>query len=140
MRVVEIEEKDIRKLREEALKAFPVEACALLFGKRGNGKFLVKLARITRNKLCSSARFEVDAQEFYNALKKAEGEGLELLGFFHSHHAKPEPSQIDLQGMRLWEGYVWLIFSTLDYSMKAYLMSESKVEEVEVRIKNGSED
>lgn len=140
MRILEIEDKDVRRLRREAVKAFPVEACALLFGERKSEKFLVKRVQVTRNKLESQVRFEVDAQEFYNALKKAEEEGLELIGFFHSHHAKPEPSQIDLQGMRLWEGYVWLILSTLDYSMKAYLVSESKVEEVEVRIKGSFKD
>ena len=59
---------------------------------------------------------------------------MELLGFFHSHHAKPDPSQIDLQSMRLWEGYVWLIFSTMDYSMKAYLMDEGEVEELKVKV------
>ena len=135
MKVVELIERDARMLKKEALKAFPIEACALLFGKRRNGKFLVKRIQITKNKLGSSVRFEVDAQEFYNALKKAEEDGLELLGFFHSHHAGPEPSQIDLRGMRLWEEHVWLIFSTVNRSMKAYLMKEGEGEELEIRVK-----
>ncbi|MCD6529423.1 M67 family metallopeptidase [Candidatus Bathyarchaeota archaeon] len=134
MKTVEFRGRDVIGMREEAVKAFPVEACGLLFGERKDEKFLVRRVQITKNKLGSTVRFEVDAQEFYNALKKAEEESMELLGFFHSHHAKPEPSQIDLQSMRLWEGYVWLIFSTMDYSMKAYLMDEGEVEELKVKV------
>ena len=64
MKTVEFRGRDVIRMREEAVKAFPVEACGLLFGERKDEKFLVRRVQITKNKLGSTVRFEVDAQEF----------------------------------------------------------------------------
>jgi len=114
-------------LREEARKAYPVEACALLFGKLTEKEAVVERVVVTPNVLRSTARFEIDSKAFYDAFTKASRDGLEFIGFFHSHPAPANPSSVDLQFMRLWGDAVWLIFSSIDNNFSAFRMKKGRV-------------
>ena len=134
MNTLKLSERDLEILKSKALKVFPIEACALLFGEKDLSKYIVKWVLPTENKLNSPVRFEVDAQEFYKAIKKAEEKGLEFLGFFHSHQSDPTPSSIDLKFMELWENTIWLIFSTTTKSLGAYIMINGETEKLKIKI------
>jgi len=114
-------------LREEARKAYPVEACALLFGKLTEKEAVVEKVVVTPNVLMSTARFEIDSKAFYDAFTKASRDGLEFIGFFHSHPAPANPSSVDLQFMRLWGDAVWLIFSSINNNFSAFQMKKGRV-------------
>lgn len=114
-------------LREEARKAYPVEACALLFGKLTEKEAVVERVVVTPNVLRSTARFEIDSKAFYDAFTKASRDGLEFIGFFHSHPAPANPSSVDLQFMRLWGDAVWLIFSSINNNFSAFQMKKGRV-------------
>jgi proteasome lid subunit RPN8/RPN11 len=114
-------------LKEAAQKAHPVEACALLFGKLTNKEAGVERIIVTRNVLASPVRFEIDPVAFYDAFKEAEKDGLEFVGFFHSHPAPARPSNIDLHFMQLWGYVVWLIFSSIDNNFGAFQIKNSEV-------------
>ena len=94
-------EKQISTLIEEARRKHPVEACGLLFGHITEREMLIKRIVPTRNLLDSPTRFRISPEEFVRHLSKAEGEGLRLIGFYHSHPADPAPSSIDLEYMKL---------------------------------------
>lgn len=81
---------------------YPVEACAVLFGKLTEKEAVVKRAVVAPNKLQSTVRFEIDPETFAEAFTKADKEGLDFIGLFHSHPAPAEPSLIDLKYMKLW--------------------------------------
>ncbi len=114
-------------LKKEVQRAHPIEACALLFGKLSKKEASVEKIVVTPNVLASSVRFEIDPQAFYDALKEAEKDGLEFIGFFHSHPAPAHPSTIDLHFMRLWGDVVWLIFSSVDNNFGAFQFKNGEV-------------
>jgi len=125
--ILRLSSEQLRLLNEAAQKSYPVEACALLFGKLGKKEAIVKRIVITTNVLQSSVRFEIDSKVFYDAFTKAAENGLGFIGFFHSHPAPANPSSVDLQFMRLWSDAVWLIFSSADNKFAAFKIRNSKL-------------
>jgi len=114
-------------LRKEARKAYPVEACGLLFGKLTEKEAVVERVVVTPNVLKSTVGFEIDSKAFYDAFIEADKEGLEFIGFFHCHPASATPSSVDLRFMRLWGDAVWLIFSSTENEFAAFQMKKSSV-------------
>ncbi|MCW4055240.1 MAG: M67 family metallopeptidase, partial [Candidatus Bathyarchaeota archaeon] len=129
-----ISRQDIAHLRSEAERVRPVEACALLFGRLSGSDCGVTKVVDTENRLQSTERFEVDPEVAVAALSKAEEEGLDLVGLFHSHSAPAVPSTVDLQFMRLWGDAVWLILSLTDGDFSAYQLLDRKLREVHIDI------
>jgi len=120
-------------LREEARRVHPVEACAILFGKTTQGEAVLKRVVTVPNALNSTARFEIDPKAFFDAFMKADKDGLEFIGLFHSHPAPIYPSGVDLEFMRLWGDAVWLILSSVTDDFAAFQMTDGKVCAVNVK-------
>jgi len=114
---------------------YPVEACALLFGKLNKKEAIVEKVAVTPNILRSAVRFEIDSKAFYDAFTAAAKDKLEFVGFFHSHPAPPDPSSVDLEFMRLWGDAVWLIYSSTDNNFGAFQMRKNKVQSLELGTK-----
>ena len=131
-----LNQSQVDLLIEEAYRSNPIEACALLFGKSSKDGFLVKNVVVAPNILSSTVEFKIDPQSVIVELEKAETDGLELVGFFHSHPAAPYPSAIDLKNMKLCINYGWLIFSLTEVKMAAYLLRNSAVEVLQLRIES----
>jgi proteasome lid subunit RPN8/RPN11 len=119
--------QQLKLLEREARKKYPVEACALLFGKLTEKEVTVERVAVTPNVLESTVRFEIDPKAFYNAFTKANKDGLDFIGFFHSHPAPAEPSSVDLQFMRLWTDAIWLIFSSTEHRFAAFQTRNGEV-------------
>jgi len=131
--ILRIKSQQLRLLREEAGKAHPIEACALLFGKMNRRQAVLERVVTTPNVLKSSVRFEIDPKTFYDAFMQADNDGLEFIGLFHSHPASAYPSSVDLEFMRLWGDAVWLIMSSTDNDFAAFQMLDGKVKRVTVK-------
>ena len=129
-----LKQSQIDLLKEEACRNIPLEACALLFGNLLKEGFYVKKVVVTPNILSSPIEFKIDPQLVIAELNKAEIEGLELVGFFHSHPAAPYPSKVDLRNMKLWITSVWLIFSLTEFNLAAYILRNSVIEEIKLVI------
>jgi len=125
--ILRILNQHLTLLKEEARKTYPVEACALIFGRLTEKEVLVERVVVTPNVLKSTLRFEIGSEAFYDAFTKAAEDGLEFIGFFHSHPAPAQPSSVDLQFMRLWGDAVWLICSSIDSEFGAFQMKRSRV-------------
>jgi len=125
--ILQLMTQQLTLLTEEAQKTYPFEACGLLFGKVTKKEAVVERVVVTPNVSQSSVRFEIDSKAFYDAFTRADKEGLEFIGLFHSHHAPVSPSSVDLQFMRLWGDTVWLIFSSTDKKFGAFQMKNGKV-------------
>ena len=121
-------------LREEAKRVHPVEACALLFGGLTDREAIVTRVVVMPNILRSTVRFEIDPQAFYKAFMQARKDGMEFVGFFHSHPALARPSAVDLRYMRLWGDAVWLVLSQTDGGMGAFRMRTGRVEELTIKV------
>jgi len=133
-KILQLTSEQVRLLRKEARDKYPIEACALLFGKIAEEKDVVTKIVLTPNILQSSTRFEIDPQLVFDSFENAEREELEFLGLFHSHPASPSPSAIDIRFMRFWGDAVWLILSSTDNSMAAFQMVKGKVRRIRVNI------
>lgn len=106
----------------------------MLFGKLSDNKASVEKVEVAPNLLQSPARFEIDPIRVVSLFNKAEEEGLEFIGLFHSHPAPATPSPIDLKFMKLWGEALWLILSSTDGNLAAYQIKDGKVEEAIIRI------
>ena len=126
--------EQVRMLRKEARNRYPIEACALLFGRLAEEKAVVTKIVIAPNILQSATRFEIDPQLVFDSFKHAEQEGLHFIGLFHSHPMPHNPSAIDVRYMKLWGDAVWLILSSTDDSIAAFQMVKGKVRKIRVSI------
>lgn len=97
-------------LREDVEQAYPEEACGILLGRREEIN-----AAVVRVTACGNTdpepgrRYSIAAAELIAAQRQAREEGLEILGFYHSHPDHPAvPSASDLREAH-WTGCVYLI-------------------------------
>lgn len=130
---LKLKASQLRRLLEAGEAEWPREACGLLLGFKGEGEVEVVRAVLTENMDDSTVSFRVKPEELYRVYVEAEAEGLEVVGVFHSHPAPPAPSEKDLEGMKL-NQVVWLILSMPSKELRAYVLGEGGVEEVEVAV------
>ena len=134
--IILLSKTQVSLLIEEARKKYPIESCGLLFGWITSEEAIVKKIVTTRNILESSTEFQISPEEFIKHISEAEKEGLKLIGFYHSHPAAPKPSTTDIKYMRLWPESIWLIISSIDYSLEGYQTVDEKFIKVDVKITN----
>jgi len=133
--IIRLTGEQIRFLIEETKKKYPLEACGILFGDIKDGEAIVKKIIAADNMLESSTNFQVNPREFLEVLSEAEEEGMQLIGFFHSHPAAPSPSITDIRYMKLWPQNIWLIISSLDYRIEAYQVVADKPQKIIINAK-----
>jgi proteasome lid subunit RPN8/RPN11 len=132
--ILHLQRHHVDLLKKEARKVQPIEACAMLFGKLGNNEAFVEKVEVAPNRLRSPVKFEIDPMKVVAAFNKAEEEGLEFIGLFHSHPAPAAPSPTDRKFMKLWGDALWLILSSIEGTLTAYQIKDGKVEEATIRI------
>ena len=76
-----------REIRQHGRDAYPHECCGFLLGRVENEVRLVTRARRTGNARADSPenRFLIDPAEFVRVQRASAAEGLDILGFYHSH-------------------------------------------------------
>ncbi len=120
----------IRKAKDTS----PIELCGILFGSLKGEKAIVDKVVFVENTLRSPTRFQIDPKEFIENMMQAEREGLQLIGFLHSHPSVPYPSGFDVKYMKLWPNTSWVIISTLDYSISAYTFAGERIRKLQVEM------
>jgi proteasome lid subunit RPN8/RPN11 len=121
-------------LSYETDKVYPIEACALLFGRFTTDEAIVDQVEVTQNRLDSTNHFEVAPEKVAIAVSSAEKEGWELVGLFHSHPFYAAPSEIDFKFMKMWPDIIWLILSSIDGSIAAFKLIDSKIKKIGIKI------
>ena len=121
-------------LSYETDKVYPIEACALLFGRFTTDEAIVDQVEVTQNRLDSTNHFEVAPEKVAIAVSSAEKEGWELVGLFHSHPLNAAPSEIDFKFMKMWPDIIWLILSSIDGSIAAFKLIDSKIKKIGIKI------
>ena len=109
-----------------AKKAYPHECCGALVGK---GKLVVN-ARLMENinKERANDRYGINPKELLKIEKEASANGLDVIGFYHSHPDHPDqPSAFDRE--RAWAFYSYIIISVQngkDVSVKSWTFEDEK--------------
>jgi proteasome lid subunit RPN8/RPN11 len=132
---LKIKKTHLNEILEEARKNYPIEACGILIGRINENERIVEEVYHARNVLSSTSAYQIDPIDELKAFEEAEKEGLEVIGFYHSHPFwDPFWSNIDEEKGKLWVGYLQLIVSPKKGKVKAYLKKENGVEEEEINL------
>jgi proteasome lid subunit RPN8/RPN11 len=116
----------LRHAREEA----PRECCGLLIGQ---GESVVRSVR-ARNLHASAARYLIDPEDHFKAIRAARSDGLEVIGAYHSHPASaPVPSATDVAEANSGSEFFYLIVSPMDDDVRAYRIDEERVIRIPLR-------
>lgn len=87
-------------VRRHAAETYPDECCGAMLGRSEDGvRTVARVVRIDNARTDSARnRFLVTDRDYLRAERRAAEEGLELIGFYHSHPDHPaRPSRYDLE-------------------------------------------
>ncbi len=112
---IKINRVDLKGIKNHGVKDYPYECCGFLFGKSSEEtKTILKIQPVQNSRASENKhnRYLITPQEFLKAERLARIEGLDIIGFYHSHpDAEARPSQYDLD-------YSWPVYSYLIVSVK----------------------
>ena len=99
-------------IRQHGSETYPNECCGALLGVAGDaGAKQVRALLALDNRREGEAartRFLISAEDMLQAMKQARAQGLDILGFYHSHPDHPaRPSEFDRE--HAWPGYSYII-------------------------------
>lgn len=98
----------VRSIARFARESYPYECCGALLGF--NRSVVRALPLPNRSDEPKERRFRIHPQDYHRAERRAEQEGQDLLGFFHSHPNHPaRPSAYDLE--HAWPNLIYVILS-----------------------------
>jgi proteasome lid subunit RPN8/RPN11 len=130
MNTISLTGAQITQLTRLAEDALPNESCAFLLGV--NDK-VVKILPM-RNLDESPVTFSIEPTELLQAYDLAESKGMQVIAIFHSHPAKPSPSNTDIKFMQI-NPVVWVIYSTTESQLKAFVYDDKDiVREIAIKI------
>lgn len=96
------------ELVDHAREAAPKEACGVLAGEADH---VTELHRCRNADERPRYRYTIDPTDQMEAFRAIDEQGLELVGFYHSHPRGPrKPSETDADRAS-WSGYVYVIVS-----------------------------
>lgn len=94
--LIKLTKEHYQQIVLQARRESPLECCGLLAGKKTEDSVSVEKVYPLTNIDQSSEHFSLDPKEQFTALKEMRGEGMELVGNYHSHPATPSrPSEED---------------------------------------------
>ena len=127
---IELTDQVATAIREQGEHTFPYECCGFMLGKEDeNGRRFTELISAENTRAENKERrFEITPKAFMDAERYAEKNGLELLGFYHSHPNHPaKPSDYDLA--HAWPRYSYVIVSVMEgksADMTSWILKEDR--------------
>ena len=124
---------------KHAEAGFPHEVCGVLMGTDGKITHYMECRNLNTER--AHDRYDLDPESFKEADEWARGNGLEIVGIYHSHPDHPSiASETDRQ--RAWPEWVYMIFSINDgryNDARAWVLEDfdSKFMEVAVELEEG---
>ena len=110
MDALHLEPAVVEAIRAHGRDTYPHECCGAMLGREGRVTAAVALPNTTEEG--PRRRFLVRPTDYRDAERAAAAEGLDLLGFYHSHPDHPaRPSQYDLD--HAWPSFSYVIVSVM---------------------------
>ena len=130
--MISIKKEDIGIIIEHARAEYPLEACGILAGKKGNVEKVYKMT----NKDSSAITYIMDSREQYKVMKEMRERGFDLVGVYHSHTSSPAyPSMRDIDLASYPEAsYMIVSLASGEIDLKSFSIKDGKVEEEGIRI------
>ena len=90
-----------------------------------------------KNRLSSESSYEIDPEDLFHAFTYAERNGLEVIGFYHSHPFwSADASEID-KARANYPGLSYLIYSIPNNEMKSFYFDGKRLNEEPVMVTTG---
>jgi proteasome lid subunit RPN8/RPN11 len=96
-------------IRAHSVESYPYECCGALLGRDGeNSREVFALVSLTNRRDDSPRnRFSITPEDVRLAEQKAREQGLEVIGWYHSHPDSPaRPSEFDREHAWPWYSYI----------------------------------
>jgi proteasome lid subunit RPN8/RPN11 len=109
---VKITTDALEQVRAHAAQGYPYEICGVLIGTEGSG--IISQIRRVHNTVVERARdrYEMDPVDQIRIQRECDRDGLEILGYYHSHPDHPARASIT-DSERSWAGALYLIVSCI---------------------------
>ncbi len=121
-------------LRTEAERAEPSECCGVLAGRDNRVTTVYPVPNAAEDR---AARYEMGPAEMWAARRRAGVEGLEVLGFYHSHpRTPPVPSSHDVARAYYPEAVYAIVGLVPRFAVRAFRIADGVVDEVEVDVEH----
>jgi len=121
-------------IAREASAAFPDECCGVLAGR---GDVIETIYPVRNTAEDARTRFEMDPAEMWAARRQATREGLEVLGFYHSHpRTPPVPSSYDIERAYYSDAVYLIAGLSPGFSVRAFRISGGSADEVSIEIES----
>jgi proteasome lid subunit RPN8/RPN11 len=125
-----LSEPVVQGIRDYGARDYPNETCGALLGAdRNDGRIVQALFPLTNRRDDSPRnRFSITADDFRVAERAATEQGLELVGWYHSHPDHPaRPSEFDREHAWPWYSYVIVSVETgKPKDMTSWLLAEDR--------------
>jgi proteasome lid subunit RPN8/RPN11 len=117
---ISLSREQLERIVLHCKEACPAEACGILIGTTSGDLKTVTEAWPANNALASESSYEIPPETLFRAFTYAEQNGLEVLGFYHSHPSWPaEPSAVD-RAQANYPGLSYLIYSIQNNEIESY--------------------
>lgn len=116
------------------IRALPDEGCGLLLGSSDG---VVREVVASPNVAHSARVYEIDPRVLLRAFRRADDEGLVVMGVFHSHtHSEPQPSPTDVAQAPdpAWH-YVLIGLRDVATTVRSFRINEGVVTEESVEVR-----
>lgn len=115
-----ISDKHAERISLHSRETYPAEACGILIGTLSGDMRTVTEVWPAKNELSSKSSYEIDPETLFHAFTYAEQNGLEVVGFYHSHPFwSADASEID-KARANYPGLSYLIYSIPKNEMKSF--------------------
>jgi proteasome lid subunit RPN8/RPN11 len=131
---MKISQQLVDEMVAHAREDLPNECCGMIGGRDDEATSIVRV----ENAAASPLRYEMDPQGQYNALKRIEDAGEELIGIYHSHtRSAAYPSQTDVNEAVMWPEQAYVIVSLENGDapdVRAFSLKEMKIADVDLDV------
>jgi len=128
--VIELDAKAVHAIREHGRETYPEECCGALLGTADKGAARVtRVERIENSRSVERGRrYSIEPLEYARVERAADGEGLAVLGFYHSHPDHPAvPSQYDREhGLPFFHYIVLAVAAGSPGEIASFVLSEDR--------------
>jgi proteasome lid subunit RPN8/RPN11 len=121
--VINIPAAVVNDMLAHARQDAPRECCGLLIGK---GEDVVRTVR-ARNLDAKAARYLIDPEDHFAAIRSAREAGLEVIGAYHSHPSSaPIPSATDIAEANSGTDFLYVIVSLVNDEVRTYRIADGQ--------------
>lgn len=105
--MIRIPEVLVGAIRRAGETAYPAECCGLIVGRVAGEKEAVRVVPMANRRTDDPHRYLIDPEDWRRVERELRAEGLEILGYYHSHPDHPAvPSAFDAAHAWPWYSYI----------------------------------